>query len=63
MPEDPTQKNPHHPYRDAWHKQQSQNMDNAGYVADPLRDHHDRLSALTWNDKEPKKEGKNDEDA
>ena len=52
---DPHQKNPHHPFTDAWHKQQSQNMDNAGHVADPLREHHDHLSALTWSDDEPKK--------
>jgi len=56
---DPFRKNPHAPYMDAGHKQQAQNMDRGGRVDDDLRDHHDRLSALTWSD-EDKKPQRND---
>ena len=56
---DPHQKNPHHPYRDLWHKQQVQNENGPGPMHDVLREHHDHLSALTWSDDEPKKEGPN----
>jgi hypothetical protein len=54
---DPFQKNPHHPFRDHWHKQQHQNETTPGPMHDALREHHDHLSALTWSDDEPKKKG------
>jgi hypothetical protein len=42
---------------DAWDRQRSENMDRAGRVDDDLRDHHDRLSALTWDeDKKPRRD-------
>jgi hypothetical protein len=45
LPEDGP--NPHHPYRDHWEKQRAENE--KPEPVDPLREHHDHLSALTWN--------------
>ena len=54
---DPHQKNPHAPYRDHWHKQQVQNETQPGAMHDYLREHHDRLSALTWDEeKKPRRD-------
>jgi len=54
---DPHQKNPHAPFQDHWHKQRHQNETTPGPMHDYLREHHDFLSALTWEeDKKPRRD-------
>ena len=54
---DPHQKSPHAPFQDHWHKQRHQNETTPGPMHDYLREHHDFLSALTWEeDKKPRRD-------
>jgi hypothetical protein len=53
---DPQQKNPHEPFRDHWDKQRHDN-ESGPVMLDHLREHHDRLSALTWEEtKKPRRD-------